>query len=143
MKCRNALKLICLCAIMYFVTACGGPSSFVKVIDPTNAKWHNIELRDRLKYEDAWKLTVDTIAQKFDIEVVSQDSAYLRTAWDRKWTGKYTDFYAVRATIKFSPDRKYLQIKSEATYKDTAGEDERLTQTLKNDLMGKVGRVTQ
>lgn len=137
------VKMFLTCTTIILLTACGGPSSFIRVTDPSNTKWHNIELRDNLKYEDAWKLTVDTIAQKFDIEVVSQDSAYLRTAWDRKWTGKVTEFYAVRATIKFSPDRKYLQIKSDATYKDEAGEDERLTQTLKNDLMGKVGRVTQ
>lgn len=143
MRYRNLLNLFFLFAVTSLMAACGGPSSFIRVTDPSSTKWHNIELRENLKYEDAWKLTVDTIAQKFDIEVVSQDSAYLRTSWDRKWTGKVTEFYAVRATIKFSPDRKYLQIKSEATYKDEAGEDERLTQTLKNDLMGKVGRVTQ
>jgi hypothetical protein len=133
--------LIGLLACVLF--GCGGPNSFVKMRDTSNSNWQNIEMRDNLKYEDAWKQMVDTVAQKFDIEVVSQDSAYLRTAWDHKWTGNYTDNYAVRATIKFSPDRKYLQIKSEATYKDLVGEDERLTQTLKNDLMGKIGRVTQ
>ena len=121
MKYKNMLNLVFLFAVISLIAACGGPSSFISVTDPSNTKWHNIELRENLKYEDAWKLTVDTIAQKFDIEVVSQDSAYLRTSWDRKWTGKVTEFYAVRATIKFSPDRKYLQIKSERSEERRVG----------------------
>jgi hypothetical protein len=53
----------------------------------------------------------------------------------------------VRITIKFSDDRKKLDVKSEALLTQGArgviGVDTRLASTLKTDLMGTIGRTTR
>jgi hypothetical protein len=53
----------------------------------------------------------------------------------------------VRVTIKFSPDHRKLDVKSEAQFHTNTGwvlgTDEALLQTLKTDIMGSVGRSTR
>lgn len=128
---------------VFLLSACA-PATFVKT---SQVNWNTIELRDSLKYKDAWKIVVDTIGQKFDLEVVNQESGYLRTGWDYKWTGEINESYRVRSLVKFSPDQRSLQVRSEAEYLTrngwVMGEDGRLSQTLKSDLMGKLGRITK
>jgi hypothetical protein len=55
--------------------------------------------------------------------------------------------YRVRVTAKFSPDHKLVEIKSEAEYGGAgdwiSGYDTRLLETIKTDVMGKVGRTTR
>lgn len=125
------------------LTACA-PPTFIKT---SHANWNTIELRDSLEYKEAWKIVVDTIGQKFDLDVVNQDGGYLRTGWDYKWTGEINESYRVRALVKFAPDQRSLQVRSDAEYLSrngwVMGEDERLTVTLKSDLMGKLGRITK
>ena len=57
----------------------------------------------------------------------------------------------VRTIIKFNPDKDKIEVKSEAQYLSRGffkpgwqmGTDERLTSTMRTDIMGKVGRVTR
>ena len=136
-------------ALMMISAACA-PKTFVRTVDPG---WNTIELRDDLAYEAAWTATVDTIARKFDIEVLSKEDGYLRTGWLYSWTGKLRQSYKVRAVIKFTPGKKKVEIKSEAQHFRSGflglgrgwelGTDEYLTTTLRTDIMGKVGRTTR
>ena len=126
------------------------PKTFVRTMDPG---WNSIELREELSYDEAWKSVVDTIARKFDIEILSKEDGYLRTGWLYSWTGQLKDSYKVRAVIKFTPDKRKLDVKSEARHFNPGflglgegweiGTDELLTTTLRTDLMGKVGRTTR
>jgi hypothetical protein len=34
-----------------------------------------------MPYETAWQKIVDTISEKYDLEIVEKDSGYIRTAW--------------------------------------------------------------
>jgi hypothetical protein len=90
---------------------------------------------------------VDILAKQFDIEVVSREDGYVRTSWLYTWTGKRLDNYRVRITVKFSPDHKVVDIKSDAEYGGEgnwqAGTDTRLLETIKGDVMGSVGRTTR
>ncbi len=145
---KNSISLIVIIAST-LIAGCA-PTTFVKTVD---ASWNTIEVREDLTNDDAWNATVDLIARKFDIEVLSKEDGYLRTGWLHSWTGKLTDSYKVRAIVKFTPDKRKLEIKSEAHYYAKGfmgvgqgwqmGTDERLISTLRTDVMGKIGRVTR
>ena len=126
------------------------PSTFVRTIDPG---WNTIDIREELEYDKAWNTVVDLVSRKFDIEIISKEDGYLRTGWYHAWTGELTERYAVRLVVKFTPDHQYVAIKSEAQYYAKGfwgigrgwrmGTDERLSTTMRTDMMGKVGRVTR
>lgn len=115
--------------------------------------WNSVEIREELTYDDAWEAVVDTIARKFDIEILSKQDGYLRTGWLHTWTGKLEESYKVRSVIKFTPDKHKLEVKSEAQHFNPGflgigqgwemGTDELLTTTLRTDIMGKVGRTAR
>jgi hypothetical protein len=122
------------------------PQGFVVTGDPT---WSTIEIRDGMDYELAWREVVDVIAKKFEMEMLSKDGAYLRTAWSHSWyaAGRVSQNYRVRVIAKFSTDRRKVDVKTEANYLGRAGwvsgTDTRLLTTVKTDIMGVVGRVTR
>jgi hypothetical protein len=126
------------------------PTTFVRTMEPN---WNTIEIRKGLSGDDAWDAVVDLAARRFDIEVLSKEDGYLRTGWSYSWTGKLNDYYKVRAVVKFSPDKDQVEIKTEAHYYSQGilgigqgwqmGTDERLTSTMRTDVMGKVGRTTR
>ena len=131
------------------ITSCA-PTTFVRTMRPG---WNTVEVREELEYNQAWNSVVDLISKEFDIEIISKEDGYLRTGWLYTWTGKLKEGYKVRAIIKFSPDRKMVEIKSDAQYYSSGvlgmgqgwvmGIDERLITTLRTDVMGKIGRVTR
>ena len=124
------------------------PQTFIPT---TNSGWNTVQVRVDLSYDEAWRSIVDLIAKRFDIEIMSKDDGYLRTAWSYSWTGEVRENYKVRAIIKFSPSGQSLEIKSEAQFRDPSivgmgggwqmGTDEVLNHTLRTDIMGKIGRV--
>ena len=120
------------------------PVSFVQTMEPS---WASIELRDGVNYDNAWNTIVDLLIRKFDMEVLSKENGYMRTTWLFSWTGQLREDYRVRVTVKFSPDHKKVDVKSEANYQTKngwiTGSDTALLQTLKTDLMGTVGRTTR
>lgn len=148
-NCARAFLFVFVLVSFLSVSGCA-PKTFIKTMDPG---WNSVELRDQLSFDEAWNSTVDTIARQFDIEVLSKEDGYLRTGWLHSWTGELKDSYKVRAMIKFSPDKRKLEVKSEAQHFNPGllgmgkgwvmGTDERLTTTLRTDLMGKVGRVAR
>ena len=120
------------------------PKTFVKTLEPT---WASIELRDDITYDEAWRTVVDLLVKRFDLEMLDKENGYVRTGWLYTWTGSLSPDYRVRVTLKFTEDRKVMEVKSEAQYggagKWVIGSDTRLLATLKTDLMGKIGRTTR
>jgi len=120
------------------------PTTFTRTMEAT---WANVEVRPELGFENAWNSTVDLLTRRFDLEVISKDNGYIRTNWLYTWTGVMSEDYRVRVTVKFSPDHRKLELKSEAQFHTSTGwvlgTDEALLQTLKTDVMGSVGRSTR
>jgi hypothetical protein len=127
------------------------PESFVRVSDPgtmgRDSGWTSVELRNGLSFNDAWEETVDLLAKKFELEMISKDGGYVRTSWNYNWwkPGEQTPNYRVRTILKFAPDHKRVDLKTEAQYLYKKawlnGTDTRLSKTLRTDLMGVVGRT--
>ena len=144
---RFSSRLVMLVAGVMLMGACA-PATFVKTMDPN---WNTITVREGVSGDQAWDSVVDLAAKRFDIEVISKENGYLRTGWSHSWTGSVSDFYKVRTIIKFNPDKDKIEVKSEAQYLSRGffkpgwqmGTDERLTSTMRTDIMGKVGRVTR
>jgi hypothetical protein len=131
-------------ALTALLAGCSTPKTFVKTMEPA---WASIEVRDDLSFTNAWNAVVDTLVKRFDMEILSQQDGYARTTWLYSWTGKVNENYRVRVTAKFSPDHKVVEVKSEAEYGGPGnwvpGYDTRLLETIKTDLMGKIGRTTR
>lgn len=134
---KLAFLLAVLCLL---IISCAPPQTFIKTMEPG---WATIELREDVNYDKAWTSIYDLLTRNFDIEIAQKENGYIRTGWIYTWTGQYTEYYRVRVTIKFPENRKTVDVKSEAYYKDYVGYDTRLLTTLKTDIMGSIGRVTR
>jgi len=142
MKGKSKVLMLMLLAVVCIGCA---PPSFVRTMEPT---WASVELRKDVEYEKAWAIVIDLLTKRFDIAILSKDDGYARTAWLYTWTGDLTNDYRVRTTVKFAPDHKVVNFKSEAEYRKqwmgwVQGTDTRLLATLKSDIMGVVGRTTR
>jgi hypothetical protein len=85
------------------------PKAFVKTSDPA---WNVIEIQKGVTYHKAWKTVRDLTAKKFDIAEMSKKDGYIRTEWLNSITD-YGEFYKFRTIIKFSPDRRIINIIAE------------------------------
>lgn len=144
---RKVISPILIAFIVIAAVSCASvPQSFVRIMEPT---WAGIEIREGMSYEQAWQEVVDVLAKKFELEMISREGGYVRTSWIYTWwkKGELTEKYRVRAIVKFSPDRKKIDVKTEANYLEKSGwivgTDTRLLQTVKTDLMGVIGRTTK
>jgi hypothetical protein len=138
-------KIILILIASVGLVSCGS-SNFVRTSD---VPWSTIELRDDLSYDKAWNEAIDVIAGRFEMDMISKDGGYARTGWTYTWNtkGNYTKNYRNRVIIKFSPDRTKIQLKTDAQSgsigKWKNGFDSRLLTTIKQDIMGAVGRTTR
>jgi hypothetical protein len=140
---RKALAALCV-GVALVLAACSAPKSFVRVSEPG---WAAVELAPGVNPDQAWESVVDILAKKFDLEMISKEGGYIRTGWSYTWTGERTENYRVRATVKFTPKRDQVQIRSEAEYgkpgKGELGTDDSLLATLKTDIAGAIARTTR
>ncbi len=141
---RNLALLAVVVLASVLVAGCSTPKTFVKTMEQT---WASIEVRSDVQYTNAWNSVIDILVKRFDLEILSQPDGYARTTWLYSWTGKVDENYRVRVTIKFAPDHSKVEVKSEAEYGGpgnwTPGYDARLLETMKTDIMGKIGRTTR
>jgi len=147
---KSTFSRLCMVLVVAMVVAACAPTTFVRTMEPS---WNTVEIRKDVSGDQAWDAVVDLAARRFDIEVLSKEDGYLRTGWLYSWTGKINQFYKVRSVIKFSPSKNKVEVKSEAQYYRPGiagigqgwlmGTDERLTSTMRTDIMGKVGRTTR
>ena len=131
-------------AVLVFSGCASTPRTFVKTMQPA---WASVDIRADVGPDLAWESVVDTLVKRFDIEIMSRQDGYIRTNWLNTWTGKMQEDYRVRVTAKFSPDRKKVDFKSEAEFGGPGnwiiGYDSRLLETVKTDVIGKIGRPTR
>jgi uncharacterized lipoprotein len=112
-----------------------------------DATWTSIELRDGVTYDHAWETLVSRLVQDFDVVVLSKEDGYIQTDWLYSWTGVYEPDYRVRVKVKCSREDSVLKVKSEAQTKAgnrwVTGVDARLVSTIKNDILGTLGRASR
>ena len=139
-------KIILILITIIGTVSCGSSSDFVKTSD---VPWSTIQLRDNLSYDKAWNEAIDVIAARFEMDMISKEGGYARTGWTYTWNtkGNYTKNYRNRVIIKFSPDRTKIQVKTDAQSgtpgKWKNGFDSRLLVTIKQDIMGAIGRTVR
>lgn len=129
------------------VSGCA-PRTFMK----SAPGWKAVELHEGLKgqYDVAWEKAVDTIAKKWDIEMMDKDSGYLRTSWTPGVSGGDRGRYRARITVKFSDigAPRMLEVRTQAQWLEDPGREiwiegydtayERLVYTT---LAGRLGRT--
>ena len=104
-------------------------------------------IRDGLTYDKAFGEVMDVVGKRFELDMISKDSGYIRTNWIYTWNTKrkYNEKYRTRVIIKFSADRTKVDIKSEAEFggepRWVKGFDTALLSQIKQDIQGVVGRT--
>ena len=125
------------------------PKTFVKTFDEPGV-WKAIEIRDDLAKDQMWRLVVDTVSQRHDLEVLEKESGYLRTSWKYTYitprVGSISEKYRSRIVVKFLGDNwKTVQVKCESNWLDRGGwvmgYDTRILEDIYGDLQGKIGRI--
>jgi hypothetical protein len=116
--------------------------------------WSTIEIRSDLDYDRAWNACFSVIARRFDIKVFSKEAGYIQSEWTPDWvTQEWTQEISLggnwnhRATILFAPDKRSVQVRVES-HRQTEdysgyGFHLTLTETIRSDIMGLVGRATR
>ena len=127
-----------------FLAGCSTPPP--PGFEPLDTGWSTLEIRNDLNFERAWKLTIDTLARDFDLEFISKEDGYIRTAWSQTWNGVFQPYYRVRVTVLFPDNRQTIRIKPEAqAFLEgdgwVIGTDKRLLPGLKEELLGSLGRT--
>ena len=122
----------------------GPPKSFLR---GEASQWQVIELRADVDFQHAWDTLFDILINDFDIALALKDDGYIRTDWLYSYGGKYDFQYRLRVTVRISPDRHSVRIRTDAQFRDgdnwLLGVDSRLLSTLKTDIMGTIGRTTR
>jgi len=141
---RFSLLLTVLLLATPMLAFAGPPKSFLK---GQATQWHVFELRSDLDFQHAWDALFDIVSNEFDLAMVLKDDGYIRTDWLYSYGGRYDHEYRVRVTVRFTPDKRGVRVKTEAQFKEgdnwLLGVDSRLLTTLKTDIMGTVGRTTR
>jgi len=114
----------------------------------SEAGWASIPISDRVDYNMLYDDVVSLISKKYEIEMLSKESGYIRTKWTNRTvtaTGvvQVTDYYRTKVTIKLSPQRSKIEVNSEAERLINGnwviGCDTKLLETMKQDLRGLSG----
>jgi len=112
------------------------------------AGWASIPISDRVDYNVLYDDVVSLISRKYEIEMLSKESGYIRTKYTNRTvttTGEtqITDAYRTKVTVKLSPQRSKIEINSEAEKlingNWVVGCDTKLLETMKQDLRGLSG----
>ena len=133
--------------LLMLLLSCGAsaPRSFVR--SAHGGEWSSIFINESLSYDKAFNEVLDVVARRFEMDMISKDGGYGRTNWIYTWNdrGKYTEKYRTRVIFKFSGDRSKVDVKTEAEFggdpRWIQGWDTRLLQTVKQDVMGAIGRT--
>lgn len=140
MKSRRSVIQGVLSASLLLLSGCFSTNTFVKSVNPN---WAAITVRTDLTYDQAWDHAADYLVKRFDMDLLSRTDGYLRTHWSYTWKGEFDKKYRVRVALKFSADRKTLEIKTEAESggenKRVMGYDTRLKESIRADLTALIG----
>ncbi len=124
------------------------PKTFMRTQDEPGI-WKTVEIREGLGNDKIWEVLVDTLSQKYDLEVLERDAGYIRSSWKYSYFSgqQVVDRYRSRVVVKVkgTPDWDTVQVKCESNWLDDRGwilgYDTRLLEDIYGDIQGKLGRV--
>ena len=124
------------------------PRTFMRTHDEPGI-WKTVEIREGLNNDKIWEILVDTLSQKYDLEVLEKDAGYIRSSWKYSYFagGQVVDRYRSRIVVKVkgTPDWDTVQVKCESNWLGNKGwilgYDTRLLEDIYGDIQGKLGRV--
>ncbi len=131
-------------ALFLFFSGCGtsAPDSFMEV---TKQYWDIVDVNPKLSYDEAWQRVVYIITKKFELEMISKDDGYVRSAYGPSYFSEAitNSRYHVRIVTKFTPNRKKVEFKIEAQVFDgkvwVNGTDSRVAANMRKDFEFSLG----
>jgi len=95
--------LLSSCAVSSFVKGEGGRTT--------------VQIADRISYDLAYDEVLTILTKKFELDMISKESGYIKTKWQYTWAGKWGNKpqkdYRVRITVRLSSERKRIDIHAE------------------------------
>ena len=149
-----SVGILGLLVIFMIIIGCSGkggipiPASFI-VSHDASGDWRVVEIRDDLinDKDGTWKVLVDTVSSKYDLETLDKDSGYLRSAWKHTYVyrSQICSKYRSRIVLKTIDNNSKLKVKIESNWLSNRGwlqgYDNILLKDIYSDLQGKIGRV--
>ncbi len=143
---KNTLSISCLGLLFVMVIGCFPPRAVGWAYNKGDDIGHSsVIISDNVGYDLAWDDITSILTRKFDFDMISKESGYIRTKWRKDWVsqGKKIDNYEVRVIIKMSKQRKRVDIYAEAKKQVGSrwydGYDTELLEQIKKDIIGMVG----
>jgi len=138
----RGIFLFIYCAMILLLSSCG-VTSFVK----GDGGRTTVQIADRISYNLAFDEVLTIVTRKFELDMISKESGYIKTKWVTTWVGKWgakpQKDYRVRLTIRLSSERKRIDIHAEAEKLKgnywIGGYDTRLLEDIRKDISGVVG----
>lgn len=120
----------------------GAPDSFMQM---NKQYWESMTLKPGITYDEAWQRVVYIITKKFELEMISKEDGYVRSAYGPSYFSEdvLNDKYQIRIVVKFSPDRKRMEFKIESRIWDGKiyrnGSDVRVAANMRRDFRNSIG----
>lgn len=122
----------------------GAPDSFMQM---NRQYWESMDLKPTVKYDDAWQRVIYIITKKFELEMISKEDGYVRSAYSQSYFSEdlQNERYQIRIVAKFTPDRKKFEFKIESRVWDGKiwhnGSDVRVAANMRKDFLNSIGDV--
>lgn len=122
----------------------GAPESFMQM---NKQFWESMDLKQTVKYDDAWQRVIYIITKKFELEMISKEDGYVRSAYSQSYFSEdmLNERYQIRIVAKFTPDRKKFEFKIESRMWDGKiwhnGSDVRIAANMRKDFQNSIGDV--
>jgi len=119
------------------------PDSFIKTM---NAEWTTLPLRAGITPDQAWTKAMDIVLLSHEMEMISKETNYARSAWKyiNVTKGMYTSQYRTRVIFRIAPTKDALLLKVEAQSggegRWVSGYDKNLLDTVQHDLNAILGK---
>lgn len=122
----------------------GAPDSFMQM---NRQYWELMDVKPSYKYEDAWQRVIYIITKKFELEMISKEDGYVRSAYGQSYFTEdiQNERYQIRIVAKFTPDRHKFEFKIESRMWDGKiwhnGSDIRVAANMRKDFLNSIGEV--
>lgn len=137
-------SLTALLLVLYAGCGLGAPDSFMQM---NRQYWEAMDVKPSVKYDDAWQRVIYIITKKFELEMISKEDGYVRSAYSQSYFSEdmQNERYQIRIVAKFTPDRKKFEFKIESRVWDGKiwhnGSDVRVAANMRKDFLNSIGDV--
>lgn len=144
MKTQLLRSFIGAAALLLAGCGLGAPESFMQM---NRQYWESMDVKASVKYDDAWQRVIYIITKKFELEMISKEDGYVRSAYSQSYFSEdmQNERYQIRIVAKFTPDKKKFEFKIESRMWDGKiwhnGSDVRVAANMRKDFQNSIGDV--